>query len=90
MKLAQSKGDLAKQREFLWRLAEVRDRQGELEKAEGSLKDLLDMRMDSEEQSIEALCFLADVQVPPPLSLVSCSGETFVQYFAGLRSGRWE
>lgn len=62
VKLAQGKGDLAKHREFLWRLAEAWDRLGELEKAESSLKDLLALDMESEEQSIEALCFLADVQ----------------------------
>lgn len=62
IKLAQSKSDVAKQREFLWRLAEAQDRLGELEKAEGTLKQLLDLHMDSADQSIEALCFLADLQ----------------------------
>ena len=63
VKLARTKSDLAKQREFLWRSAEALDRIGDLEAAETQLKGLLKMPLDSEEQRIEALCFLADLQV---------------------------
>ena len=63
VKLARTKSELAKQREFLWRAAEALDRVGDLGAAELQLKALLKMPLDSEEQRVEALCFLADLQV---------------------------
>lgn len=63
LELAKAQGSVAKQREFLWRLAEAEDRLGELEPAEDKLKELLGLQLDSEEQRLQALCFLADMQV---------------------------
>lgn len=60
---------LAKIREFLWRLAECYERMGCLAHAEAQLRDLLGMPLASNEQRLEALCFLADIQVP-------CTGHT--------------
>lgn len=54
---------LAKIREFLWRLAECYERMGCLAHAEVQLRELLSMPLASTEQRLEALCFLADVQV---------------------------
>lgn len=54
---------LPKIREFLWRLAECYERMGCLAHAEAQLRELLGMPLASEEQRLEALCFLADVQV---------------------------
>ena len=54
---------MAKQREFLWRLAEALDRTGNIVAAEEQLKQLLKMPLDNEEQRLEALCFMADIQV---------------------------
>ena len=55
---------LAKIREFLWRLAECYERMGCLAHAEAQLRELLGMPLASNEQRLEALCFLADIQVP--------------------------
>ena len=60
--LASEGGPLEKQREFLWRLADAYDKDGRLAQAERELKILLEMPL-SEEQQLEALCFLAEVQV---------------------------
>jgi hypothetical protein len=65
-----STANLAKVREFLWRLAECYDRIGCLAHAELQLKDLLCMEV-TPEQRIEALCFLADVQVRCRLNMVT-------------------
>lgn len=54
---------LAKTREFLWRLAECYERMGCLAHVEAQLRELLCMSLASEEQRLEALCFLADIQV---------------------------
>lgn len=54
---------LAKAREFRWRLAECYSRQGALAHAEVQLRELLRMQLASHEQRLEALCFLADIQV---------------------------
>lgn len=53
---------LEKQREFLWRLGDAYEKGGHLESAEAQLIALLDMPL-SEAQRLEALCFLADIQV---------------------------
>lgn len=63
IKLARTKSAVAKQREFLWRLAEAQDRYGDSEAAEQQLIALLKMPLDCDEQRLEALCFLADIQV---------------------------
>mmetsp|Transcript_3540 Transcript_3540/g.10271 ORF Transcript_3540/g.10271 Transcript_3540/m.10271 type:complete len:1007 (-) Transcript_3540:744-3764(-) len=54
---------LAKAREFRWRLAECYSRQGALAHAEVQLRELLRMQLASHEQRLEALCFLADIQI---------------------------
>ena len=64
LRLALNGGTLAKQREYFWRLAETCDRLGNMEEAEEHLKSLMDMDL-TPEQKLEALCFLADVQVSP-------------------------
>ena len=51
-----------KQREFLWRISDAYDKAGYLDIAENRLKELLEQEL-SEEQQLEALCFLADIQV---------------------------
>ena len=53
---------LEKQREFQWRLADAEDKKGDLAKTERLIQELLRMGLDAE-QRLEALCFLADVQV---------------------------
>ncbi|KAK9814721.1 hypothetical protein WJX72_010484 [[Myrmecia] bisecta] len=60
--LAIKKKEVAKQREYLWRLAETLDRAGAPEQSERQLKDLLAMNL-TQEQKLEALCFLADMQI---------------------------
>ena len=62
LRLALNGGTLTKQREYFWRLAETCDRLGNMEEAEEHLKTLMDMDL-TPEQKLEALCFLADVQV---------------------------
>ena len=64
LRLALNGGTLIKQREYFWRLAETCDRLGNMEEAEEHLKSLMDMDL-TPEQKLEALCFLADVQVVP-------------------------
>lgn len=61
-RLAASTGYIEKQREFLWRLGDAHAKGGRLDLAEAQLKALLDMPL-SEEQRLEALCFLAEIQV---------------------------
>ncbi|CAK0785762.1 hypothetical protein CVIRNUC_008973 [Coccomyxa viridis] len=51
-----------KQREFLWRISDAYDKAGYLDIAENRLKELLEQEL-SEEQQLEALCFLADIQI---------------------------
>ena len=66
LRLALNGGTLIKQREYFWRLAETCDRLGNMEEAEEHLKSLMDMDL-TPEQKLEALCFLADVQVNPQM-----------------------
>ena len=61
--LAATQGNLEKQREYLWRVADAYDKAGYLDIAETHLKELLCLEL-SKEQKLEALCFLADIQVP--------------------------
>lgn len=63
VKLAEEQGNVPKQREFLWRTAEARDRLGDLDKAVEALRQLTETHLESEAQLVEALCFLADLQV---------------------------
>ncbi len=56
--------NLEKAREYLWRLADVYDRMACFPHAEAQLRELLDLDL-SKEQRLEALCFLADIQVCP-------------------------
>ena len=60
--LAKEQGLQEKQREFLWRISDAYDKAGYLDVAENRLKELLEQQL-SEEQQLEALCFLADIQV---------------------------
>lgn len=60
--LATHIGVIEKQREFLWRLGDAYEKGGRLGEAEAQLQALLDMPL-SEEQRLEALCFLAEIQV---------------------------
>ena len=60
--LAMEQGPIEKQREFLWRLADAFDKDGRMGEAEEQLQELLDMPL-SDEQQLEALCFLAEIQV---------------------------
>ena len=60
--LAAEQGNHEKQREYLWRVADANEKAGRLEVAEAHLKELLGMNL-SKEQKLEALCFLADIQV---------------------------
>lgn len=46
----------------MWRCAEAEERINNLEGAQSHLHDLLKMPLDTDEQRLEALCFLADVQ----------------------------
>lgn len=61
--VAKRQGNIPKQREFLWRTAEAQDRLGDVKEAEESLRKLIAMPLESEAQLVEALCFLADLQV---------------------------
>ena len=63
--LARERDSEEKMREYLWRGAEAYDRCGHLESAEEQLHELLECEL-SKEQKLEALCFLADVQVREP------------------------
>ena len=60
--LAKEQGRQEKQSEFLWRISDAYDKAGYLDIAENRLKELLEQQL-SEEQHLEALCFLADIQV---------------------------
>ncbi|BDA46664.1 probable tetratricopeptide repeat protein 37 at C-terminar half [Coccomyxa sp. Obi] len=60
--LAATQGNLEKQREYLWRVADAYDKAGYLDIAETHLKELLSLEL-SKEQKLEALCFLADIQM---------------------------
>lgn len=66
--MAKQRSSEEKVREYLWRGAEAYDRCGHLESAEEQLHDLLECEL-TKEQKLEALCFLADVQVR------ACTGE---------------
>ena len=60
--MAAGQGNAEKQREYLWRVADCCDKAGQLDTAERHLNELLAMDL-SQEQRLEALCFLADIQV---------------------------
>lgn len=60
--LAKEQGLQEKQREFLWRISDAYDKAGYLDIAENHLKELLEQDL-SQEQKLEALCFMADIQV---------------------------
>ena len=62
LELAKEQGLLEKQREYLWRISDSYDKAGYLDLAENHLKELLEQEL-SQEQNLEALCFLADIQV---------------------------
>ena len=62
LELAKEQGLQEKQREYLWRISDSYDKAGYLDIAENHLKELLEQEL-SEEQNLEALCFLADIQV---------------------------
>ncbi|KAK9826861.1 hypothetical protein WJX81_001210 [Elliptochloris bilobata] len=62
LELARQLKDEEKVREYLWRGAEAYDRCGHLESAEEQLRELLECEL-SKDQKLEALCFLADVQM---------------------------
>jgi hypothetical protein len=64
LELAKEQGLPEKQREILWRISDCYDKAGYLDIAENHLKELLEQEL-SEEQKLEALCFLADIQVGP-------------------------
>lgn len=72
--LARQQGNLPKEREFLWRSAEALDRLGDHDKAEDALRGLTQMPLESDAQLVEALCFLADLQVRdcPQKRCVAC------------------
>ena len=74
LELAKEQGLPEKQREILWRISDCYDKAGYLDIAENHLKELLEQEL-SEEQKLEALCFLADIQVG--LGAFSDSCETF-------------
>lgn len=48
--------------EYLWRIADAYDRMACFPHAEAQLRELLELDLDRE-QRLEALCFLADIQV---------------------------
>ena len=60
-RLARAASNDAKEREYLWRTAEARNRAGDLPAAETALRALLSARV-TRGQRLEALTFLADVQ----------------------------
>jgi hypothetical protein len=62
LSLARHLNDVPKIREFLWRLADAHDREGEPEQSEKFLKELLAMTL-TKKQELEALTYLADIQV---------------------------
>jgi hypothetical protein len=62
LELAKEQGLPEKQREILWRISDCYEQAGYLDIAENHLKELLEQEL-SEEQKLEALCFLADIQV---------------------------
>jgi hypothetical protein len=66
--LARHVNDAPKIREFLWRLADAYDRDGEPAQSEQYLKELLAMTL-TKKQELEALTYLADIQVDKQLSL---------------------
>ena len=73
--------NLEKAREYLWRLADVYDRMACFPHAEAQLRELLDLDL-SKEQRLEALCFLADIQVGPGCmsAFPCCSPVSGAQY----------
>ena len=62
LELAKEQGLQEKQREYLWRISDSYDKAGYLDIAENHLKELLEQELSAEQQ-LEALCFLADIQV---------------------------
>ena len=62
--------NVEKAREYLWRLADVYDRMACFPHAEAQLRELMEMNL-SKEQRLEALCFLADIQVG--ISKIACT-----------------
>ena len=86
LRLALNGGTLTKQREYFWRLAETCDRLGNMEEAEEHLKSLMDMDL-TPEQKLEALCFLADVQVKP--QMVHGRSLPLAARLLPLRAGKW-
>eukprot|EP00884_Botryococcus_braunii_P003748 jgi/Botrbrau1/13374/Bobra.0194s0006.2 len=62
LSLARHLNDVPKIREFLWRLADAHDREGEPEQSEKFLKELLAMTL-TKKQELEALTYLADIQM---------------------------
>jgi lipopolysaccharide biosynthesis regulator YciM len=73
LELATSQGIAEKQREFLWRVADSYDKAGYLDIAESHLKELLSLDL-TKEQKLEALCFLADIQVCLHLLMANLGG----------------
>ena len=73
--------NVAKVREFLWCLAECHSRRGDLAQAEAQLRELLRMQLASHDQRLEALCFLADIQVPSSITYTrfAITGTRFAQ-----------
>ena len=79
LELAKEQGLQEKQREYLWRISDSYDKAGYLDIAENHLKELLEQELSAEQQ-LEALCFLADIQVccrsslllncPPPAACI--------------------
>lgn len=49
-------------REYLWRIADTYERMACFPHAEAQLRELLEMEI-TQAQRLEALCFLADIQV---------------------------
>ena len=80
LELAAGQGNNEKQREYLWRVADCYDKAGRLDTAQGHLQELLGMNL-SKEQELEALCFLADIQVGgrgPPQGSTPAQGQPMI------------
>jgi hypothetical protein len=85
LELAAGQGNAEKQREYLWRVADCYDKSGHLDTADKHLKELLAMNL-SQEQKLEALCFLADIQVLWGALLLPWAGSTNSQAGSALLS----
>jgi hypothetical protein len=68
--------NVEKAREYLWRLADVYDRMACFPHAEAQLRELMEMDL-TKEQRLEALCFLADIQVSVSKIADMLAGSTF-------------